>query len=298
MTTLSALVQSELSLSVREEVLMAARQLVTLHRGDAVLFYGSTLHTRDFDGILDFYVLQNRAVGQRSELVWPRVSYHEIQIKGRMVRAKVATMSLAKFTHAARGAGLDTTIWTRFSQPSRLVLSASPIVTTQITNAVCDCVRTATQFAAVLGPGWGSSNDYWRALFQQTYKTEFRIEKASRTDVILARDPRYYSDALLAAWREMGIIDQPSGTVLHPMINKQLSAFLKSRWRKHWAVGKPLNFIRLLKAAWTFENGARYALSKIERHNGISLKLTPWRERHPVLAAPAVLFHLWRAGQR
>jgi hypothetical protein len=60
-------------------------------------------------------------------------------------------------------------------------------------------------------------------------------------------------------------------------------------------LGKPLNALRLIKAAFTFEGAARYALWKIERHSGLRLALTPWRERHPILAAPGVLLRLWQA---
>ena len=42
-------------------------------------------------------------------------------------------------------------------------------------------------------------------------------------------------------------------------------------------------------------NVARYAAWKIERHTGVPVKLTPWRERHPILAAPLVLWQVWRS---
>ena len=54
---------------------------------------------------------------------------------------------------------------------------------------------------------------------------------------------------------------------------------------------KPLNVLRLLKASSTFEGAARYAAWKIERHTGVAVDVTPWRERHPVLAAPGVALH-------
>lgn len=63
-------------------------------------------------------------------------------------------------------------------------------------------------------------------------------------------------------------------------------------------MGKLLNITRLLKASTTFDGAARYAAWKIERHTGVSVKLTPWRERHPVLAAPGVLIGLWREKNR
>ena len=60
-------------------------------------------------------------------------------------------------------------------------------------------------------------------------------------------------------------------------------------------MGKELNIARLVKAAFTFEGAARYGLWKIERHTGVHIALTPWRERHPVLAGPGVLWRVLRA---
>ena len=55
------------------------------------------------------------------------------------------------------------------------------------------------------------------------------------------------------------------------------------------------NLLRLVKASTTFDGAARYAAWKIERHTGVPVMLTPWREKHPVLAAPGVLWRVWRA---
>jgi hypothetical protein len=62
------------------------------------------------------------------------------------------------------------------------------------------------------------------------------------------------------------------------------------------AAGKALNLLRLVKAAFTFVDGPRYLVWKIERHTGAKLALTPWQLRHPVLAGPVLLFRLWRRG--
>ena len=63
-------------------------------------------------------------------------------------------------------------------------------------------------------------------------------------------------------------------------------------------MGRPLNVARLLKAAFTFEGAARYAAWKIERHTGVPVAVTPWRERHPILAAPGVLWRVARERRR
>ena len=57
--------------------------------------------------------------------------------------------------------------------------------------------------------------------------------------------------------------------------------------------GKSLNILRLLKASTTFEGAAKYAAWKIKRHTGVTLEVTPWQERHPVLAAPGALIKVW-----
>ena len=66
------------------------------------------------------------------------------------------------------------------------------------------------------------------------------------------------------------------------------------RWARRRRLGKPINLLRLVRAASTFEGASRYAAWKIERHTGVPVEITPWRERHPVLAAPGVLFSVWR----
>ncbi|MCC2659180.1 MAG: hypothetical protein K0Q76_4288, partial [Panacagrimonas sp.] len=61
-------------------------------------------------------------------------------------------------------------------------------------------------------------------------------------------------------------------------------------------LGKPLNVLRLLKAACTFDGAADYAAWKVERHSGVKLELSPWQRRHPLLAAPVVYLRLRRQG--
>jgi hypothetical protein len=73
---------------------------------------------------------------------------------------------------------------------------------------------------------------------------------------------------------------------------------LRRAWARRARLGKPYNLVRLLRASTTFDGAAKYAAWKIERHTGVPVGLTPWRERHPVLAAPGVLWRVWRARRR
>ncbi|MBT8427853.1 MAG: hypothetical protein KJO02_07470, partial [Erythrobacter sp.] len=116
--TLEKRIAQSLELEVRSEVAAYARMLGEEVGADAVLFYGSNLRTGSLEGVLDFYIL---LPGPQQERIWPKVSYREWEHGGQILRAKIATMSLDKFAEAARGDSRDTTIWTRFVQPSALI---------------------------------------------------------------------------------------------------------------------------------------------------------------------------------
>ncbi len=61
-------------------------------------------------------------------------------------------------------------------------------------------------------------------------------------------------------------------------------------------LGKALTVLRLMKGVFTFDGAVDYAAWKIERHSGITPKLSPWQRRHPILASPALLWRLYRQG--
>ena len=66
-------------------------------------------------------------------------------------------------------------------------------------------------------------------------------------------------------------------------------------WNRRRRLGKALNIARLVRATRTFDGAGRYAAWKVERHTGVKVELTPWRERHPILSAPWVMWQVWRA---
>ncbi|QWC57966.1 hypothetical protein F7D01_13645 [Erythrobacter sp. 3-20A1M] len=264
---------------------------------DAVLFYGSSLRTGDREGVADFYALIDDQTGRRASWRWPIVSYHEFPIAGECIRAKVARLTLAEFARAATGASTDTTIWTRFCQPARLPFTRDDAVANRVRVAIADSILTASRFAAALGPRTGTSSTYWLSLFQETYGAEFRVETKSRAHIVVANEPHHFARMLPLAWQRLGLIDvvpPEEDAELEPEMSDTMRRHWLRRWRTRKKLGKPLNIIRLFRAAFTFEGATRYALWKIERHSGVRIAATPWRERHPVLAAPGVLFQLWR----
>ncbi|MEM7779645.1 MAG: hypothetical protein AAF697_04530 [Pseudomonadota bacterium] len=263
----------------------------------AVLFYGSNLRTGSLDGVLDFYVL---LPGDERTRIWPRVSYHErpnAQVGGDgTLRAKVATMALSTFAEAASGKLTDTTIWARFVQPCALVWERDQAAREEVTSAIASAAKTAARLAVALGPATGTPEAYWRSLFQATYKAEFRVEKTGRENDILSVNADHFAGLLPLALSAAGIGFTQESDAEGARITPSLAASERKRIAKWWAhrqrMGKPLNFARLLKASTTFEGAAKYAAWKIERHTGMPVEVTPFRERYPVLAAPSVLWAL------
>lgn len=262
----------------------------------AVLFYGSNLRTGSLDGVLDFYVLLPGAVEGG---IWPRVSYRELPHDtpdGPIVlRAKIATMTMATFAAAASGRLVDTTIWTRFVQPSTMAWCATPDARDQVARALASAAVTAARLAAALGPDHGTEADYWSGLFRATYQAEWRVEPPGREQSILTLNPGHFAGLLPAALAAAQIDCSAQAGALRVHMAEPERQRILQWWARRRRLGRPLNVVRLVKASTTFDGAARYAAWKIERHTGVQVEVTPWREQHPVLAAPGVLWQLWRA---
>ena len=286
---LAARIAARLDAPVDPAVAGFAEALAHATGASAVLFYGSNLRTGSLDGVLDFYIL---LPGTQESAIWPTISYHELPHGAETLRAKVATMRLATFARAASGVSTDTTIWARFVQPSALIWAEDDVARAEVIAAIINAATTAARLAAAIGPDSGTAEDYWRALFRATYKAEFRVEKSGRENDILSVNADHFSGLLPLAWEAAGIVTGQDGTVLSPQLVPSERRSVLGWWARRRRMGKPLNLMRLIKASATFEGAARYAAWKIERHTGMPVKLTPFRERYPLLAAPQVLWDL------
>ncbi|MXV44470.1 hypothetical protein GS501_05335 [Saccharibacter sp. 17.LH.SD] len=265
-----------------------------------IVFYGSVLRHRDPNGILDLYVIteENTSFSHHvmermaNAFLPPNVYYCEYEHEGQLLRAKVAVLSLAQFLKRSRLQSLDTTIWARFCQPVRLVWVKDEKSADRILSAIQQCVVTAARWAALLGPYSGEPEDYWHTLFQHTYEAELRVEKKKRSHDLLAGHEERYAVLLLAAWKKEAIHVSVIGDTFQPQLSPALREKAKSRWARVKRIGRPLNVMRLLKAAFTFRGGMRYLLWKIRRHTGEEVRVPPFVERHPLLGLP---IFLWQA---
>lgn len=289
---LAARIAATLEREVDPAVALFAARLADESQALAVLFYGSNLRTGSREGVLDFYVLTG---GPPEKGMWPRVSYREWDHDGERLRAKIATMTLAMFARAAAGDVIDTTIWARFVQPCALVWCRDAGAREQVEQALGAAAVTAAGLAAAVGPVAGAESDYWAALFRATYRAELRVEQPGRENSILDANAAHFSGLLALAWDAGGIGHSGKGEQLRPELSPRARAETLRWWQRRRRMGKPLNIARLVRASFTFDGAARYIAWKIERHTGLPVRLTPWRERHPLLAAPAVLWELSRA---
>lgn len=285
-------VAQQLGREVRGEVREFASLLAREAGAVAVLFYGSNLRTGELEGVLDFYLL---TPGQQRERIWPRVSYHELEIGGETLRAKAATMSLGQFASACRGESRDTTIWARFVQPSALAWHADEMASDAVVKSIAAAAQTAARLAAALGPPAAPAGEYWRCLFRATYEAEFRVEQAGREDAILSANAEHFDGLLPLALEaaDIGFIER-AGVYVPTMTTVERKG-VRRWWATRRRLGKPLNLLRLAKATTTFEGAARYAAWKVERHTGVAIAVTPFREKHPLLAAPGALIEVLRA---
>ena len=146
-----------------------------------------------------------------------------------------------------------------------------------------------------VGPDHGREDDYWRALFRATYRAELRFEQPGREDTILAANRAHFEGLLPLALVDAGIPFGQDRATLTPRLERAERKRILAWWGKRRRLGKALNLVRLTRATATFDGAARYAAWKIERHTGVAIELTPWRERHPLLAAPGIALRYWRA---
>ena len=271
----------------------------------AVLFYGSALRDEALDGVLDFYVLLDRCgdwPGSRlaaaaNSLLPPNVGYLEEDVEGRTLRAKYAVMTVAQFRKAMSVKRIDTTLWARFSQPCACLFVRSDADRAAVRDAVCDAVVAAAAWAAVLGPPRADALAYWRALYTRTYAAELRVERKSRGADLLANDAARFARLLQPAWRAGGIaFAEPADGEFEPALGERERAAAERRWRLRQRLGRPLNLLRLFKAALTFDNATDYVAWKVERHSGYRIEPTAFQRRHPLLAAPGIYRRLRRLG--
>ncbi len=289
MSALQQLVADELAVPAEREVHDMAAAIAAKHgsASRAVLFYGSCLRERRFDGMmLDFYLVVSdyrSAYGQSwlaaaNRLIPPNVFYFE----HRGLVSKYSVLSEADLERECGPQARSISVLARFAQPSRLVWSADQAAAGQTARSIAQCAPTLLAKAAPLVGSGGGEVDLWKRAFELTYAAELRAERSDRSAKIVDIDPERYERFAKAAV-ESGL--------------QSASQSAAATWWAHMQrKGKLLSVVRLAKASATFAGGADYIAWKINRHSGAGLELRPWQRRWPLLAALTLLPRLLKSG--
>jgi hypothetical protein len=262
----------------------------------AVLFYGSCLRGGDdVAGIVDLYLLADSYDQiHRSPLMralnWllpPNVYYIEAPFEGRTVRAKYALLTLAQFERSVERRTLQSYFWARFAQPTVVLWARTPAVQERVTRALATAVATtAWETRPLLAPD-AAPGAVWARAFYEAYRTELRAEAPERGRALYeAFAERYEAITQILFSRAAAL----------PAAEPDARRRAERKWRRRRVVGKTLSVLRLMKSAFTFEDGATYLAWKIERHSGVTFELTPWQKRHPILASGTLFWRIYRAG--
>ncbi len=274
----------------------------------AVLFYGSCLWNGYDEGkLVDLYVLvDDYRTAHRHPIAklcnWalpPNVYFLETEFQGRAVRAKYAVISLADFRRGATGRWLHSYIWARFAQPSAIARSRSDDDRAEVAALLGESVKTLIRETLPLMPPQSSLRALWTRAFTLTYQAELRAERPGRSAQLYDAAAKRYARVTELALEEPGFpatLRLSGDIVSQDPVDRRRRIAARLRWRRRRVAGKILSTLRLVKAAFTFQDGASYLVWKIQRHSGVGITLTPWQKRHPLFASTLLFWQLYRKG--
>jgi hypothetical protein len=260
----------------------------------AVLFYGSCLREQDDHGkLVDLYLLadryrnvhRSRWMQLLNRILPPNVYYIETAFEDRVIRAKYAIVKLSQFEKLVSRRTFEPYFWARFAQPTGVLWARSEAVRRRIVAALAEAARTTIGEIRPLLADRVDPEQLWVRAFQETYATELRAEKPGRAVALFRTFAQRYRDITDALLRQ-------ESAPISDTARRRVSW----RWRRRRVAGKLLSALRLLKAALTFDDGASYLVWKIQRHSGVRLELSPWQQRHPILASGVLFWRVYRAG--
>jgi len=266
---------------------------------EAILFYGSVLRDGNDEGkIVDLYLLcdsyenlhRNPVMRFLNAALPPNVYYHEEPFEDRKVRAKYAVLTLQQFERLVTAETLHPYFWARFAQPTSVLWARDAARAQRVSKALAQSVMTLLAETHPLLTQPVSAEETWVRAFSETYRTELRAEGPERAREIYLRNKGRYD-----AFAE--VFDRETGTNgTRESVGSATPRHAAFKWFTRRVLGKALSVARLIKAAFTFTDGASYLAWKIERHSGVSVTLTPWQKRHPILASGWLFWKLYFRG--
>ncbi len=271
----------------------------------AILVYGSWLRGKR-DTMLDFYVLvddyrtlDSAWQGWMCRLLPPNVyqihhKNNDTETTGPDLRAKYALLTLSRFRKAMHH-DFHSYFWARFAQPCEILYARDDLTRELLSRALN---TAATTFIKRVLPAMGdqfSSADLWTRGLALTYQCELRTESSDRGESIYDFNPAYY-DGVTDAYALSNTSLSSAGALYSNQSSRFSRKLSPLTWWLRRVQGKLLSALRLVKAAFTFNEPLEYLLWKIERHSGIYIEPTQRQLRHPLIFAWPLLWRLYRRG--
>jgi hypothetical protein len=151
-----------------------------------------------------------------------------------------------------------------------------------VVRACTQAVLTTLTHVRPLEPETTDATILWTRALRETYAAELRAEGTDRAQHIVTADLDRYRRLTAVALERVGTV--------------QSREQAERDWRKRRLIGKTRHVARLIKDAFTFTDGLDYVMWKIRKHSGVTLPVTDWQRRHPLLAAPGLAWRLYRMG--
>ena len=273
----------------------------------AILVYGSWLRGKR-DTMLDFYVLvddyhtlDSAWQGWMCRLLPPNVyqihhKKNDPESENPELRAKYALLTLSRFRNAMQN-DFHSYFWARFAQPCEVLYARDEATRIVLQDVLSNAANTFVQrVIPAMGDSF-SSADLWTHGLALTYQCELRTESSNRGESIYDFDPAYYDGVTSAFALESNAL---STTNTENQYLNQSGGFSRKRSSLTWWLrrvqGKLLSVLRLVKAAFTFNEPMEYLLWKIERHSGVYIEPTQRQLKHPLIFAWPLLWKLYRRG--
>ncbi len=309
--TLFETIQRDLLRAPSPAVSVFVREILTSYGENVqgILFYGSCLHKgEDLHGLFDLYVLvnsydsvnRNTVHATLNSVLPPNVFYLEVPYEQQKIRAKYAILSIADLLKGTSPKWFHSYLWARFCQPTHMVYACGDDVVDKVSTALAQSVLTFIVRVLPRLERDFTIRELWHKGLELTYRSELRPEKADKQVRLFDTSPEYFEDITRKAFAAVPyLIDEhqhPDATRFTAAIPSSARLASHLSWAARIVQGKVLSVLRLIKGTLTFEGGVDYILWKIKRHSGVTLEVSPFLRRHPLLAMCALSLRLYRRG--
>ena len=273
---------------------------------DGILLYGSCLRSNEFENkVIDLYIIVNnygdaypkKHLAILNSFLPPNVFYLEVKEEDKVIRSKYSVISMEDFEKGTLS-WFHSYIWARFAQPGRILFTRDDEKKRQLhlilASAVLNFLRKSIP---LLGRCTTDAERIWINALTYAYTAELRPERENRAKQLTYLNMGDYNRLTSYAAPALNDLITPEPRGYYKCLSDAGSMRQAQRnWRlRHWQ-GRILSILRLVKATFTFRDCIDYAAWKIQRHTGVSIKVTPEMQRHPVLKGSALLWQLMRRG--